>query len=166
MPYLDEGDIIIDGGNSHYDDTERRYKYLKDKKINFIGAGVSGGSRGARLGPSIMPGCDKESYEVVKPIFEAASAKVNDEPCVSYLGNTSAGHYVKMIHNGIEYAIMQLISENYHVLKYGLGKSNDEISQIFKEWNEGILESYLIEISRDIFKAKDEVTDIFNRYDS
>ena len=159
LPYLDEGDIIIDGGNSHYDDTERRYKYLKDKKINFIGAGVSGGSRGARLGPSIMPGCDKESYEVVKPIFEAASAKVNGDPCVSYLGNTSAGHYVKMIHNGIEYAIMQLISENYHVLKYGLGKTNDEISKIFQEWNEGILESYLIEISRDIFKAKDEVTD-------
>lgn len=158
LPFLDEGDIIIDGGNSHYDDTDRRYLYLKDKKIHFIGAGVSGGSKGARFGPSIMPGGDKECYKKIQPIFEAAAAKVNDEPCVSYLGITSSGHYVKMIHNGIEYAIMQLISENYHVLKYGLKKSNDEIHKIFKSWNEGLLESYLVEISRDIFKAKDSET--------
>ncbi len=155
LPYLEEGDILIDGGNSHYDDTDRRYAYLKDKNIHFIGAGVSGGSKGARFGPSIMPGGDEECYNNLKPIFESASAKINGEPCVSYLGNTSSGHYVKMIHNGIEYAIMQLISENYHILKYGLKKSNDEIYKVFKDWNDGILESYLIEISRDIFKAKD-----------
>ena len=156
LPYLEDGDILIDGGNSHYDDTDRRFKYLKDKNINFIGAGVSGGSRGARFGPSIMPGGEKDCYQNLKPIFEAASAKINGDPCVAYLGNTSSGHYVKMIHNGIEYAIMQLISENYHILKYGLKKSNKEIHEVFKSWNEGVLESYLIEITRDIFNASDE----------
>ena len=155
LPYLEDGDIIIDGGNSHFDDTDRRYKFLKGKNINFIGAGVSGGSKGARIGPSIMPGCDKDIYDEIKPIFEAASAKVNGDPCVTYLGNTSSGHYVKMIHNGIEYAIMQLISENYHVLKYGLKLDNNNIHSVFKEWNEGQLNSYLIEITRDIFLAKD-----------
>ena len=155
LPYLEDGDILIDGGNSHYDDTDRRYLYLKDKNINFIGAGVSGGSKGARFGPSIMPGGDKECYSNLKPIFEATSAKVDGDPCVTYLGNTSSGHYVKMIHNGIEYAIMQLISENYHILKYGLKKSNKEIHKVFERWNEGILESYLVEITRDIFKASD-----------
>ena len=152
----EDGDILIDGGNSHYDDTDRRFKYLKDKNINFIGAGVSGGSRGARFGPSIMPGGEKDCYQNLKPIFEAASAKINGDPCVAYLGNTSSGHYVKMIHNGIEYAIMQLISEKYHILKYGLKKSNKEIHEVFKSWNEGVLESYLIEITRDIFKAYDK----------
>ena len=156
LPYLEEGDILIDGGNSHYDDTDRRYLYLKDKNIQFIGAGVSGGSKGARFGPSIMPGGDKECYSNLKAIFEATSAKVNGDPCVTYLGNTSSGHYVKMIHNGIEYAIMQLISENYHILKYGLKKSNKQIHEVFERWNEGILESYLIEITRDIFKASDK----------
>ena len=156
LPYLEEGDILIDGGNSHYDDTDRRYLYLKDKNIHFIGAGVSGGSKGARFGPSIMPGGDKECYSNLKAIFEATSAKVNGDPCVTYLGNTSSGHYVKMIHNGIEYAIMQLISENYHILKYGLKKSNKQIHEVFERWNEGILESYLIEITRDIFKASDK----------
>ena len=156
LPYLEDGDILIDGGNSHYDDTDRRFKYLKDKNINFIGAGVSGGSRGARFGPSIMPGGEKDCYQNLKPIFEAASAKINGDPCVTYLGNTSSGHYVKMIHNGIEYAIMQLISEKYHILKYGLKKSNKEIHEVFKSWNEGVLESYLIEITRDIFKAYDK----------
>ena len=156
LPYLEDGDILIDGGNSHYDDTDRRFKYLKDKNINFIGAGVSGGSRGARFGPSIMPGGEKDCYQNLKPIFEAASAKINGDPCVVYLGNTSSGHYVKMIHNGIEYAIMQLISEKYHILKYGLKKSNKEIHEVFKSWNEGVLESYLIEITRDIFKAYDK----------
>ena len=156
LPYLEDGDILIDGGNSHYDDTDRRFKYLKNKNINFIGAGVSGGSRGARFGPSIMPGGEKDCYQNLKPIFEAASAKINGDPCVVYLGNTSSGHYVKMIHNGIEYAIMQLISEKYHILKYGLKKSNNEIYEVFKSWNEGVLESYLIEITRDIFKAYDK----------
>ena len=156
LPYLEDGDILIDGGNSHYDDTDRRFKYLKNKNINFIGAGVSGGSRGARFGPSIMPGGEKDCYQNLKPIFEAASAKINGDPCVAYLGNTSSGHYVKMIHNGIEYAIMQLISEKYHILKYGLKKSNKEIHEVFKSWNEGVLESYLIEITRDIFKAYDK----------
>jgi|TARA_B100000902_G_scaffold400056_1_gene475297 6-phosphogluconate dehydrogenase len=159
LPFLEDGDIIIDGGNSHYDDTDRRYDYLKQKNINFIGAGVSGGSKGARFGPSIMPGGDKNCYKNLQPIFESASAKVNDEPCVTYLGEKSSGHYVKMIHNGIEYAIMQLISENYHILKFGLGKSNDDIHKVFKTWNEGLLESYLVEITRDIFKAKDNETD-------
>ncbi len=159
LPFLEDGDIIIDGGNSHYDDTDRRYDYLKQKNINFIGAGVSGGSKGARFGPSIMPGGDKNCYKNLQPIFESASAKVNDEPCVTYLGEKSSGHYVKMIHNGIEYAIMQLISENYHILKFGLGKSNDDIHKVFKTWNEGLLESYLVEITRDIFKAKDYETD-------
>ena len=156
LPYLEDGDILIDGGNSHYDDTDRRFKYLKDKNINFIGTGVSGGSRGARFGSSIMPGGDKICYQNLKPIFEAASAKINGDPCVAYLGNTSSGHYVKMIHNGIEYAIMQLISEKYHILKYGLKKSNKEIHEVFKSWNGGVLESYLIEITRDIFKAYDK----------
>jgi len=159
LPYLEEGDIIIDGGNSHYDDTDRRYSFLKDKNINFIGAGVSGGSKGARLGPSIMPGCDVDIYEQIRPIFESASAKVNGDPCVTYLGNTSSGHYVKMIHNGIEYAIMQLISENYHILKYGLKLENNEIHNVFKKWNEGLLNSYLVEITRDIFLAKDDDSD-------
>ncbi len=159
LPYLDDGDMIIDGGNSHYDDTERRYKYLKDKKIKFIGAGVSGGSKGARFGPSIMPGGDKDSYEIIKPIFESVSAKINGEPCVTYLGNTSSGHYVKMIHNGIEYGIMQLISESYHILKNGLKKENFDIYNTFKKWNKGMLNSYLIEITRDIFNVKDKNSD-------
>ena len=156
LPYLEEGDLVIDGGNSHYDDTDRRYNYLRKKSINFIGAGVSGGSKGARYGPSIMPGGDKDAYKIVRPIFENVAAKIKDEPCVSFLGNTSSGHYVKMIHNGIEYGIMQLISEVYNVLKNPLGKENEEIYEIFKKWNSGILNSYLIEITRDIFLAKDE----------
>ena len=156
LPYLHDGDLIIDGGNSHYDDTDRRFNYLRNKNINFIGAGVSGGSKGARYGPSIMPGGDKHAYEIVRPIFESVAAKIKDEPCVSFLGNTSSGHYVKMIHNGIEYGIMQLISEVYNVLKNSLGKNNEEIYEIFKIWNNGILNSYLIEITRDIFLAKDE----------
>ena len=159
LPYLDDNDLIIDGGNSHYDDTERRYKYLKEKKIRFIGSGVSGGSKGARFGPSIMPGGDKDAYEVIKPIFESVSAKINGEPCVSYLGNTSSGHYVKMIHNGIEYGIMQLISESYHILKNGLRKENIDIYNAFEKWNNGTLNSYLVEITRDIFKVKDKNSD-------
>ena len=161
IPFLSPGDIIIDGGNSHYDDTERRYNKLKNLNFHFLGTGVSGGSKGARLGPSIMPGGDKEAYELIRPIFEKASAKVSGDPCVSFLGKTSAGHYVKMIHNGIEYAMMQLISEVYHVLRYGMDKSNDEIHQIFSTWNEGTLNSYLIEITGDIFSAKDGESDTY-----
>ena len=131
LPLLDHGDIIIDGGNSHFDDTERRFKYLESKKINFLGAGVSGGSKGARCGPSIMPGGKKESYLNIKSIFESVAAKVDNVPCVAYLGESSSGHYVKMIHNGIEYAMMQLISESYDVLRRGLKKNNGEIQKIF-----------------------------------
>ena len=158
LPLLDHGDIIIDGGNSHFDDTERRFKYLESKKINFLGAGVSGGSKGARYGPSIMPGGNRESYLKIKPIFESVAAKVNNVPCVAYLGESSSGHYVKMIHNGIEYAMMQLISESYDVLRRGLKKNNGEIQKIFSQWNNGILNSYLIEITKDIFSKKDMET--------
>ena len=161
IPFLSPGDIIIDGGNSHYDDTERRYEKLKKLNLHFLGTGVSGGSKGARLGPSIMPGGDKEAYDVIRPIFEKASAKVSGDPCVSFLGKTSAGHYVKMIHNGIEYAMMQLISEVYHVLRFGMDKSNKEIHQIFSAWNDGKLNSYLIEITGDIFNAKDGESDTY-----
>lgn len=159
LPFLEKGDLIIDGGNSHFDDTERRFKFLNSKNINFIGAGVSGGSKGARFGPSIMPGGNKNSYEIVRPIFESAAAKVNGSPCVAYIGNSSSGHYVKMIHNGIEYAMMQLISESYDLLKNGLKRKNEEIHDIFYKWNETTLNSYLIEITKDIFSKKDTDTD-------
>ena len=158
LPLLQEGDIIIDGGNSHFTDTLARIQYLEDKKIHFMGMGVSGGEHGARTGPSIMPGGDKEAWMQVKPILEAISAKVNDEPCVAYMGNNAAGHYVKMVHNGIEYGIMQMISEVYDFLKRGLGFSNDEMHSIFKTWNEGELQSFLIEITADIFPKTDELT--------
>tara|TARA_B110000263_G_C15262615_1_gene489564 strand:+ start:38 stop:1432 length:1395 start_codon:yes stop_codon:yes gene_type:complete len=158
LPFLDEGDVIIDGGNSHFDDTERRFKFLNSKNINFIGAGVSGGSKGARLGPSIMPGGSKDSYKIVKPIFESAAAKVNGTPCVTYVGENSAGHYVKMIHNGIEYAMMQLISESYDLLKNGLKRKNEQIHDVFSKWNESTLNSYLIEITKEIFSKKDTDT--------
>src|SRR5699024_9651557 len=150
-PRLDKGDIIIDGGNSHFSDTLRRIEYLNKKGLHFLGMGVSGGEKGARFGPSIMPGGDKEAWEAVKPILEAASAKVHGDRCVAYMGNGAAGHYVKMVHNGIEYAIMQLISEAYQLLHKGLGLNNDELHQVFKEWNEGDLQSFLVEITRDIF---------------
>ena len=120
LPLLDSGDLIIDGGNSHFEDTNRRFTSLKSKDIYFMGAGVSGGSEGARKGPSIMPGGDPEAYEIIKPIFEAVAAKVNNEPCVGFMGKGSAGNYVKMIHNGIEYALMQLIGESYHIMKLGI----------------------------------------------
>tara|TARA_B100001146_G_scaffold36386_1_gene29798 strand:- start:15432 stop:16826 length:1395 start_codon:yes stop_codon:yes gene_type:complete len=159
LPLLDHGDIIIDGGNSHFDDTERRFKYLESKKINFLGAGVSGGSKGARYGPSIMPGGNKEPYLKIKSIFESVASKVDNVPCVAYLGESSSGHYVKMIHNGIEYAMMQLISESYDLLRRGFKKNNDEIQKIFSKWNDGILNSYLIEITKEIFSKKDMETD-------
>lgn len=156
---VDEGDIIIDGGNSHYTDTLRRVKHLESKKIHFIGMGVSGGEQGARLGPSIMPGGDIEAWKVLRPVLEAVAAKVNDVPCVAHLGKGAAGHYVKMVHNGIEYAIMQLISEAYDLLRRGLGLNNRELHEIFRQWNENELQSFLIEITADIFLQKDEKTD-------
>jgi 6-phosphogluconate dehydrogenase len=156
LPLLQPGDLVIDGGNSYYADTDRRTQDLTDKGIRFLGVGVSGGEQGARFGPSMMPGGSQEAYQVVKPIFESIAAKVNGEPCVTYLGPSSAGHYVKMVHNGIEYGIMQLISEAYDILKRGLGLSNDELHMVFREWNEAELKSFLIEITASIFLQPDE----------
>jgi 6-phosphogluconate dehydrogenase len=156
LPLLTSGDIIIDGGNSHYTDTIRRVNFVREKGFHFMGIGISGGEHGARTGPSIMPGGDPEAYEKVRPILEAVSAKVKGSACVAHLGNGAAGHYVKMVHNGIEYAIMQLISETYQLLHLGKGLSNDELHKIFKSWNEGELQSYLVEITRDIFLQPDD----------
>ncbi len=158
LPLLDKNDIVIDGGNSHYTDTLKRIDYLKDKGIHFMGMGVSGGEHGARTGPSIMPGGDEEAWKELKPILEAVSARVNNEPCVAYMGKAAAGHYVKMVHNGIEYAIMQLISEVYDLMKNSLGLSNDELHEVFKKWNEGELQSFLIEITAAIFLKEDDLT--------
>ncbi|MBC8246098.1 MAG: NADP-dependent phosphogluconate dehydrogenase [Deltaproteobacteria bacterium] len=153
--YLEAGDLIIDGGNSFFKDSERRSKMLAPDRILFLGTGVSGGEEGALMGPSIMPGGQPEAYELVKPIFEAISAKVDAEPCVTHIGPRGSGHFVKMVHNGIEYGDMQLIAEAYDVLNRGLGVSADELHDIFNQWNKGVLSSYLIEITSDIFKAKD-----------
>ncbi|MEO5650438.1 MAG: NAD(P)-binding domain-containing protein, partial [Ginsengibacter sp.] len=136
-PLLQKGDIIIDGGNSHYTDTQRRINELENVGFHFMGIGISGGEEGARRGPSIMPGGDEEAYKEMAPILEAVSAKVNEEPCVGYLGKGAAGHYVKMVHNGIEYAIMQLISECYDLMHHGLELSNEELHQVFADWNSG-----------------------------
>ncbi|MCM8536787.1 MAG: decarboxylating NADP(+)-dependent phosphogluconate dehydrogenase [Lentisphaeraceae bacterium] len=155
-PHLEEGDIIIDGGNSLYTDSERRTKALAEKGLNYIGSGVSGGEEGARKGPSIMPGGSPDAWPSVKPIFQAISAKVEDgSPCCDWVGNGGAGHYVKMVHNGIEYGDMQLICEAYQLLK-SAGFSNDEMSEIFKKWNTGVLDSYLMEISTEILAYKEE----------
>jgi 6-phosphogluconate dehydrogenase len=159
LPLLSPGDIIIDGGNSHYTDTLVRVKFVREKGFHFMGVGISGGEHGARTGPSIMPGGDPEAYEQVKHILEAVSAKVNGSACVAHLGKDAAGHYVKMVHNGIEYAIMQLISETYQLLHVGKGLSNDELHKIYKIWNEGDLQSFLVEITRDIFMQPDDKTD-------
>ncbi|MGR6115458.1 NADP-dependent phosphogluconate dehydrogenase [Aeribacillus composti] len=158
LPYLDEGDILIDGGNTYYKDTQRRSKQLAERGIHFIGTGVSGGEEGALKGPSIMPGGQKEAHELVRPIFEAIAAKVNGEPCTTYIGPDGAGHYVKMVHNGIEYGDMQLISEAYFILKHVLGLNAQELHEVFAEWNKGELDSYLIEITADIFTKIDEET--------
>ncbi|WP_156857520.1 NADP-dependent phosphogluconate dehydrogenase [Oceanobacillus sp. AG] len=158
QPYLEEGDILIDGGNTLYEDTMRRNKMLDETGIHFIGTGVSGGEEGALKGPSLMPGGQKEAYELVAPIFEAISAKVEGDPCVTYIGPNGAGHFVKMVHNGIEYGDMQLIGEAYFILKHVLGMEADELSEVFAEWNKGELDSYLIEITADIFKKKDDET--------
>ena len=157
MPLLDPDDIIIDGGNSLYTDTERRDKYVGEAGFRFIGAGVSGGEEGALKGPSIMPGGPESTWEVMKPIFEAISAKVDGEPCVVHIGEGGAGHFVKMVHNGIEYGDMQLICEAYNIFK-AAGFSNEEQAEIFAEWNAGDLESFLIEITANIFKQKDPET--------
>jgi 6-phosphogluconate dehydrogenase len=158
LPLVSPGDIIIDGGNSHYTDTLRRVNFVRDKGFHFMGIGISGGEHGARFGPSIMPGGDINAYEKVKSILEAVSAKVKGSDCVAYLGNGAAGHYVKMVHNGIEYAIMQLISETYQLLHVGKGLSNDELHKVYKIWNEGDLQSFLVEITRDIFLQPDDKT--------
>ncbi|MDP4260653.1 MAG: NAD(P)-binding domain-containing protein, partial [Bacteroidota bacterium] len=141
IPLLDKGDIVIDGGNSHWTDTLRRVSSLQEKNIHFMGVGISGGESGARKGPSIMPGGDPVAWPHVQPILEAVAAKVNGSPCVAHLGKGAAGHYVKMVHNGIEYAIMQLISETYDLMHRGLGLDNDELYKIYKGWNEGELQS-------------------------
>ncbi len=155
-PHLAEGDLIIDGGNSFFSDTDRRFELLQEKGIHFMGCGVSGGAKGARFGPSMMPGGSKESWEIVKPIFEAAAAKVGNDPCVAFLGNGSAGNYVKMVHNGIEYAMMQLISEVYDIMRTGLGRSNNQLHEIFDSWNKGRLQSFLVEITAEIFEKEDD----------
>jgi 6-phosphogluconate dehydrogenase len=157
LPHLEEGDIIIDGGNSHFPDTIRRTSYVESKGMLYIGTGVSGGEEGALMGPSIMPGGSAKAWPHVKEIFQAISAKVEDgTPCCDWVGNDGAGHFVKMVHNGIEYGDMQLISEAYNLMKNLLGMSADEMYEVFKEWNEGELDSYLIEITRDILGYRDE----------
>ncbi len=157
VPHLEKGDILIDGGNSHFPDTTRRTKALNEKGILFIGTGVSGGEEGARHGPSIMPGGNPEAWPFVKDIFQSIAAKVEDgSPCCDWVGEEGAGHYVKMVHNGIEYGDMQLICEAYQLLKEGLGLSADELNQVFTEWNRGELDSFLIEITSEIFAKKDD----------
>jgi 6-phosphogluconate dehydrogenase len=156
LPLLSAGDIIIDGGNSLYSDTNRRTDYLRQKDILYIGTGVSGGEEGARHGPSIMPGGNKDAWEAVKPIFQAISAKVDGAPCCEWVGENGGGHYVKMVHNGIEYGDMQLICEAYQLMHEGLGLNIDEIQSIFAEWNKGVLDSYLVEITANILAFKDE----------
>jgi 6-phosphogluconate dehydrogenase len=159
LPLLDKDDIVIDGGNSLFTDTDRREAYLKSKEIHFFGAGVSGGAKGARKGPSIMPGGSKEAYKEVQPIFEAVAAKFNNEPCVAYLGPKSAGNYVKMIHNGIEYGLMQLTSEMYFLLKSAGKLTNDELHKTFDSWNKGRLQSFLVEITSEILSKEDDLGD-------
>ncbi len=155
-PFLSKNDLVMDCGNSHFTDTDLRTEQLAKEQIHFMGVGISGGEYGARYGPSIMPGGAKEAYERVAPMLKAVSAKVNDEPCVSWLGPGSAGHYVKMVHNGIEYGLMQLIAEAYHLLKECLNMSNDDLHNVFSKWNEGRMKSYLIEITANIFAQNDE----------
>jgi 6-phosphogluconate dehydrogenase len=157
LPYLEPGDLIIDGGNSHFPDTIRRTSYLESKGMLFIGTGVSGGEEGARFGPAMMPGGSVKAWPLVKGIFQAMCAKTPEgEPCCDWMGSDGAGHFVKMVHNGIEYGDMQLICEAYQIMKQGLGMSNEEMNAVFTEWNKGELDSYLIEITRDILGYKNE----------
>ncbi|GJJ09417.1 6-phosphogluconate dehydrogenase (decarboxylating) [Clathrus columnatus] len=155
-PHLEKGDIIIDGGNSHYPDSIRRTKELEAKGLLFVGSGVSGGEEGARYGPSLMPGGSPAAWPEIKPIFQAAAAQVQGEPCCDWVGETGSGHYVKMVHNGIEYGDMQLIAEAYDILKRGLGLHETEIAAIFEKWNKGVLDSFLIEITANILKFNDD----------
>ena len=150
IPHLDPGDLVIDGGNSHFADTERREKLLNEKNIEFLGVGVSGGEEGARHGASIMIGGNPDVYEHVRPMLEAAAAKVNGEPCAAHVGRSSAGHFVKMVHNGIEYGLMQLISEAYDLLKRGYRMDTAEVAALFDEWDQGELNSFLIEITATV----------------
>lgn len=158
IPLMEPGDIIIDGGNSYFIDTDRRVAYLKTKNLHFFGMGISGGEEGARKGPSMMPGGDKEAYAYVKNIFEAIAAQADGEPCVTYIGPGASGHFVKMVHNGIEYGLMQLIAESYGLMKNGLQLEDQKIQQVFAKWNEGELQSYLLDITKDIFNYKIEGT--------
>src|SRR5207247_1541998 len=156
LPYLEAGDLIIDGGNSHFTDTIRRTKYLEGKGMLYVGTGVSGGEEGARYGPSMMPGGSPKAWPLVKEIFQAICAKTpSGEPCCDWMGEDGAGHFVKMTHNGIEYGDMQLICEAYQLMKEGLGLSNEEMNAVLTEWNKGELDSYLIEITRDILGYRD-----------
>ena len=155
LPLLEKGDILIDGGNSFYRDTLQRIQYLQPKGIHFMGMGISGGEMGARTGPSMMPGGDREAYEYLKPILESIAAKAAGIPCVAYMGNGAAGHYVKMVHNGIEYALMQMISEIYDLLHKGAGIDHTRLQEVFEGWNKGRLQSFLLEITADIFKTAD-----------
>jgi 6-phosphogluconate dehydrogenase len=155
LPVIEPGDIVIDGGNSYFKDTMRRIAALQDKGIHFFGMGVSGGEMGARLGPSMMPGGDRDAWQYLKPILEAIAAKADGQPCVAYMGNNAAGHYVKMVHNGIEYAMMQMISEVYDLLHRAGNLSNERLHQVFTDWNEGQLQSFLIEITAEVFKTQD-----------
>lgn len=157
-PLLSANDLIMDFGNSHFTDTDKRIEQLASSKIHFMGVGISGGESGARFGPSIMPGGPKDIYSNIAPMLQSVSAKVNDEPCVTWLGPGSAGHYVKMVHNGIEYGLMQLIAEAYHILKTTGGLTNKELHEVFSAWNKGVLQSYLIEITADIFLQQDDLT--------
>ena len=161
LPLLSAGDVIIDGGNTHFADTERRTRFVESKGLLYVGTGVSGGEEGALKGPSIMPGGSEAAWPLIKPVFQAISAKVgprNDIPCCEWVGPRGAGHYVKMVHNGIEYGDMQLICEAYFLLQQALGLTNEELYEVFAEWNRGELDSYLIEITRDIFSVKDDLT--------
>jgi len=158
VPHLESGDFLIDGGNSYFKDTDRRAKELTAEGLGFIGMGVSGGESGARHGPSMMPGGTAENYERIRPIVEAVAAKFEGEPCVALMGSGSAGHYVKTVHNGIEYAVMQLISEVYDVMKQALAMSNEEIAQVFSEWNDAELQSFLVQITTTVLRYKDEKT--------
>ncbi|RYY96492.1 MAG: NADP-dependent phosphogluconate dehydrogenase [Chitinophagaceae bacterium] len=156
LPHLEEGDILIDGGNSFFQDTNRRFRELQPRGIHFFGMGVSGGELGARLGPSLMPGGDAAAYQYLKPILESVAAKSGGTPCVAFMGREAAGHYVKMVHNGIEYALMQLLSESYDLLRRGGGFDNARLATVFAAWNEGALRSYLVEITADIFTIADD----------
>ncbi|MBK9983647.1 MAG: NADP-dependent phosphogluconate dehydrogenase [Saprospiraceae bacterium] len=158
LPLLSEGDLLMDWGNSHYTDTNARIEQLEKSKIHFMGVGISGGESGARHGPSIMPGGPKDIFDLVASMLDSIAAKVDNEPCTAWLGPGSAGHYVKMVHNGIEYGLMQLIAECYHILKELLGMDDDELHHVFTNWNQGKLHSFLLEITADIFIQQDEIT--------